>query len=74
MVEIFPMRPASRRNSGHRVIVHDFVRVWLVVHWQGRSVASQRQFTTKEAAEAQARRLARQHRCSLILHSFDVRA
>lgn len=73
MVEIIPLRPAALRHTGHRVDVHDFVRVWLVVLWRRRSVASQREFAEKDEAEAHARKLAREFDCCLIHHARRVR-
>ena len=73
MVEVIPFRPPALRNTGHRVDVHDFVRVWLVVVWQGRSVLSQRDFPEKDDAEAYARAKAMELDCSVIHHRNDMR-
>lgn len=56
------------RGKGRRVDLHDFVRVWLVVLWEGRALAIQREFADKGQAEIYARDLAREFDCSLIHH------
>ena len=73
MVEIIPFRPSALRPTGHRVDVHDFVRIWVVVVWQGRSVLSQRDFAGKDDAEEYARSKALELDCSVIHHRNDMR-
>lgn len=68
MVEIIPVSPAALRSAGHRVDVHDFVRIWVVVVWRGRAVLSQREFPERRDAEAYAQQRARELECSLIHH------
>lgn len=74
MVEIIPFRPAALRAKGHRVDLHDFVRIWLVVLWEGRALAIQREFAERDDAETYARNLAREFDCSLIHHRSDMLA
>ncbi|PDH65691.1 MAG: hypothetical protein CNE89_11005 [Sphingomonadaceae bacterium MED-G03] len=68
MVEIIPFRPAALRSAGHRVDVHDFVRIWVVVVWRGRAVLSQREFPEREDAVTYAQQRACELECSLIHH------
>ncbi|WP_293921832.1 hypothetical protein [Sphingobium sp. UBA5915] len=68
MVEILPFAQTIQPRSGHRVDVHDFIRIWVVVVWRGRAVLSQREFPERRDAEAYAQQRARELECSLIHH------